>query len=215
MVGGLRIRRSLAVGSDPNHFQFRILSDRLFEIFAFIVAVRTRNVLAPYFIQSWIDVIVSTDGPEVAVVRELASMLGIPRGRCWVVGRESIRDRPPQELRILRLDDDDDASRSTSEDAPNELALVSREDMEELPRPNVVVIDQAAHHFVTFEGLDRAIASTGGRSFALSVLVDRFSPHESEVIPLPTTRYLPLFRWPAMAWTTSSCACSVPRKGAQ
>lgn len=187
----------------PNHFQFRILAKEFFGPFGEMTAARMRNLLSEFVYASWIDCVISTNGAELSVASRLARLLGLPVNRAWVVRREDIKTSQHSQLQFWRVAGTDEGAA-----AADGLIRVPSDELAAIRRPNAIVLDQAVHHFDTFEALQRTLATVDGRAFALAVLVDRFSLNEGESLPLPQTRYLPLFRWPVVASTETSCACS-------
>lgn len=191
-----------------NHFQFRILGHQVLRVFAHLIATRMKNELSDVLMENWIDCVASTDGPDRLVSRKLVDFLRLPKRRSWIVPRDELPPTSASAIVKLYVAENDDIEHYTAQS----VSPVSSEDLESIGgRPNVVVIDQAAHHFYTFEGVQRAIEGVRGRPLTLSVLVDRYSDVEEEATPLTATRYLPLYNWPAEAMTGWSCACSSGR----
>lgn len=192
----------------PNHFQFRLLAAEYLDVWGEMTAARMRNLLAESIMGSWVDCVVSTDGATLGLAPRLAAAFGLPASRAWIVKRDELRQNPRGEgARFWR-------HRQPEDDAPpdqNGLVEVPAAEIEHARRPNVVIVDQAVHHFATFEALQRAVASVGGRALGLTVLADRFSLTEGEALPLSKTRYMPVYRWPVVAWTRSTCGCSGTR----
>ena len=76
-----------------------------------------------------------------------------------------------------------------------------------LYRQNVVIIDQAAHHFRTFSSLRNVCEHYGATILAFAVFVDRSPSQISWGDHFYDSHYIPLYSWPCAPRRDYECLC--------
>lgn len=177
----------------PNHYYFRILAAPIFERHGFSIALRMINALGqkgvlPEFVTR--IVCPEDNGAAVALSRFVAlhyrlaerAVIPIPRQFLRTVAGGEIGD----ELRTYLRRVGDDC----------------------LAGQNVVVVDQAAHHFRTLSALKSVCQSQGARVLGIAVFVDRTSNSVEFGELLHDCHYVSLYAWPCVPRRLSECQCT-------
>lgn len=174
----------------PNHYQFRIMSEPIFRDHGYGLAVRVRNVLASKSIlHGWVKKIVCVDEEAALFASAVAFALGL---------------RPEAVIKVPR-----DLLQSSGRTAGKEglKALRKRYSKELLHRENVLIVDQAAHHFRTLSGLRYVCEVFDCAVLAFIVFVDRTEAGFSLGEYLHDSHYVALYSWPCPPRVRYECPC--------
>lgn len=179
-----------------NHFSLRIVVAPLFSLFATAIAFRIRARLASCgILPEWVHGIVCTDGAESA---ELA---------------EAVRElfRLPKEA-VLRVPGEYRQESAESGLGPNLsqwLDLTDNQAAQYVAGRNVLILDQAAHHFRTYSALRRVANHLGCTRLAFSVVISRSANQEEIEAVMNDVHFLPLYSWANPSWLRFSCPCGI------
>lgn len=178
----------------PNHFNLRISVKPVFEVFALSVAERMRNSLVRKgVLPSWVDGLVCTTGDESAVlVPRLAELLGVAPG-CVLRVPHSVRGAA--------------AGPGVRDEVRSWVEGEGAEVCERLRGKNLILVDQAAHHFHTLVALRKVSSLLDARALAFCVFVDRSGFHDETQGALAGLHYLSLYSWPSPPWLSGLCPC--------
>lgn len=174
------------------HYLFRVITRPLFERHSRGLAVRLRNLLLERgVVPRWIKRIVCTDGEESAMLAEaLAAVLQL--GPAAVV-------RIPRSVFMHLTGRVPDANL-----AP---ALKRMGFHKALFGKNVIIVDQAAHHFGTLGNLEAICHTCGSEVLAFAVFLDRVGSRISLGDYLAHSHYVSLYSWPSPPRKRHECAC--------
>jgi len=176
----------------PNHYHFRILTEPIFKQHGFGLAIRLRNLLEKKgIISSWIQKIVCTDEESYILSLYLSEVL-----------RLSYND-------VIRIPRSFSGSIAGKELDPSLLDYIDKNyGKDPLKQQNVIIIDQAAHHFKTLSAL-RDICSyyDDCTIFAFAVFIDRTDPAFSVGEYLHDSHYIALYSWPVPPRIKYECPC--------
>lgn len=174
------------------HYLHQIRCKPLFNKYGYGMAIRIRNLLMKHIFTHWIDVLLCPDDEEAVIFTEqikrslktshIESII-IPRKYFGVVTGNNI----PSEL--------NDNLKNKYGDNP-------------LDKKNVIIVDQAAHHFGTLTALSHVCQFLGGRILAFIVAIDRLHPNTLVSDLLPNSHYLSLYRWPWPPFKSDQCPCA-------
>ena len=141
---------------------------------------------------SWLDTILCPDEREAIRFAELIS-------------KEIVTSNSIEIIKIPR----DYFGKITRGSIPKDLKEYLSEHYEEkvLERRNILIVDQAAHHFVTLSALKFLSEFFDATILAFVVLIDRMYPLDLGEV-LPDSRYIPLYRWPWPPYKGDLCPCA-------
>jgi len=182
----------------PNHYYFRIQAAPLFRQHGYGIAVRLRNLLESNKIfPTWIKRIVCTEGEDSATLAfYLADVLRL--------GSENVIQIPRELLKTV----------TASRVAPDVIATINEKYKgEDLRRRNVLIIDQAAHHFKTLSALRTICENYDCTVLAFAVFVDRTDAALSLDDYLTDSHYLSLYSWPCLPRRAYECPCMAASGG--
>lgn len=177
----------------PNHYQFRILTEPIFQTWGFDIASRFRNRLEHRgIIPSWVrKIVVPGDKEAILLAQNVARSLG------------------------LRADDDivsiprDVLSSVAGQDISREaMALLENDSIAELQGKHVLVIDQAAHHLRTLSALRSICQQCGAFILAYLMFIDRTDHLPLENGYLYGSHYVKLYSWPCAPMQEWDCPCA-------
>jgi hypoxanthine-guanine phosphoribosyltransferase len=181
-------------GSDrtPNHYYFRIVTKPLFTRYTTALALRLRNVLQERgILPQWVRKLVCTEGEESYILSSaLAQVLGLSSRDVIKIPREYFKG-------------------ITGRDVDRELVkrLESAYGAENLRSKNVLIVDQAAHHFRTFSALRSVCEYFDCTVLGFLVFVDRTTSQIPLGEYLSHSHYVALYSWPCPANRDFECAC--------
>jgi len=175
-----------------NHYLFRILTKPIFKHHGFGLALRLRNILdSKNIVPTWIKKIVCTEGEESYILSlNLAEILGL---------------RPKDVVRIPRKYFSSIAGKQIGEGLVEYLESMYGEDT--LKQRNVIIVDQAAHHFKTLSALKNICEYYDCTVLAFAVFIDRADPALSLGEYLPESLYIALYSWPVPPRRSYECPC--------
>lgn len=179
-----------------NHFTLRILAGPVFETFGHSIALRMRAALtARGVLPGWVHGLLCTDGEESGSLAEsLRQVLSLPPDAILRVPRVLLRESSAsglgERLSTWLADDRNVAARNIS-------------------GKNILLLDQAAHHFATYSALRRVANHLRCTSLAFLVLVSRATNPEEVAAVLNDLHFAPLYIWSNSAWTRFTCPCGV------
>lgn len=157
------------------------------------VTRRVLNMLSNANIKiSWFDTILCPDEPEAKRFAEL-------------IGEEIGTSNSIQIITIPREYFGKITGSSISGDLKR--YLFGRYGEKVLERRNVLIVDQAAHHFVTLSALKYLAEYFGSKILAFVVFIDRMYPLDLKEV-LPDSHYIPLYRWPWPPYKGDLCPCT-------
>ncbi len=176
----------------PNHYYFRILAKPLFERYSYALAIRLKNLLrAKGILPRWIRKLVCTEGEESTILStSLADVLGLSARDIITIPRQYFRTITGQNI---GSDVVDLLERGYGKDA--------------LRGKNVLIVDQAAHHFRTFSGLRSVCEHFDCTVLGFAVFIDRTDSQVPLGDYLPHAHYLTLYSWPCSARRDFECVC--------
>jgi len=183
----------------PNHYFFRIMAEPIFEQHSYDLSVRIKNALTTKgILTSWVQKIVCTDGEESKVLSTaLANVIGLRADDVVSVPRSLFTSR--------------EGFTSFAGKQPNqELQTYMNSHFGEgnLRRRNILILDQAAHHFQTLAALRNICEFYDCTVLAFAVFVDRTDGAFSLGDYLYDSHYLPLYSWPVPPRRSYECVCS-------
>jgi len=177
----------------PNHYQFRIMVKPILKRHCFGLSLRIKNLLETRSIlPSWIDKIVCTEGEEsktlaVSLARAVGSsandVIAIPRSCFASIAGADVTAELWQFL---------DKTYGKSK----------------LRRQNVVIVDQAAHHFRTLAALRTVCEYLDSKILAFAVVVDRTEPGCDLGAYLHDSHYVSLYSWSSPPRWPYECPCT-------
>lgn len=169
------------------HYLHRFWCEPLFEKHGYSIAVRLKNEITETGIFcEWIDAVICPDEPS-------AVMLAKNFCRAILLSTEKIIKIKRNHLNIV-----------TGTSMPAEL----NEYREEVEGKNIVLIDQAAHHFGTVHALKSICAQLGGSILAFVVFIDRLQLKDSIGESLPNSHFISLYQWPWPPYKAEHCPCA-------
>lgn len=176
----------------PNHYDLRVVSAPLFQDFGWDVATRIRNMIeSAGILQGWLRGILCTEGEESGQLAiRLSELLGVGSSAVLRVPRDRFRHISGRDLGESLtgwLLESDAASRIRGK--------------------NVLILDQAAHHFRTYSSLRRVADYLECTSLAFAVFLDRTSLDLDIGEFLHSSHYIALYSWPAPP--RRDCPCTL------
>jgi len=176
----------------PNHYQFRILSEPLFRTYGYGLAVRVRNLLRrESILLGWVKKIVCTEGEEAtSFANHIAAALSLKQDAVIRIPRETYRNLKGQ---------------LTGREASTLLPTGYAADV--LKGENVLIVDQAAHHFRTLSGLRQICEAFSCTVLGFVVFVDRTEAGFSLGEYLHDSHYVALYSWPCPPRVAYECPC--------
>jgi len=174
-----------------NHYYFRILAEPIFRQHGFGLAIRLRNLLErKNIISSWIRKIVCTDEESYSLSLYLSEILKLSYDDVIQIPRRFIESIVGKEIDPGLLEHIDTTYGKDS-----------------LKQQNVIIIDQAAHHFKTLSALRDICSYYDCTIFAFAVFIDRVDPNLSLGEFLPDSHYIALYSWPVPPRIKYECPC--------
>jgi adenine/guanine phosphoribosyltransferase-like PRPP-binding protein len=169
------------------HYLHRFWCEPLFKKHGYGIALRLKNkILDKGIFSEWIDALICPDEASAVMLAENIC-------RVFLLSTE----------RIIKIEREY-LNKVTGTSIPVEL----EEDMKEIKGKNIVLIDQAAHHFGTVHALKFICEQLGVRILAFTVFVDRLQPNNSVKESLPTSHYISLYNWPWPPYKADHCPCN-------
>lgn len=174
------------------HYLHRINTLPILEKHGYGIGCRIRNLLAEHIHNEWIDAILCPDEPEAVRLSELLSgALHLKQNMIIKVHRKYFHQ-------ITKASIPDDLQAFLSQEYTNGF----------LKRWNVIIVDQAAHHFQTVSALSHLCRFRGARILAFAVLIDRLHRHIPVSECLPSSHYISLYKWPWPPYKGDECPCT-------
>lgn len=174
------------------HYLHRIKALPILAKHGYGLACRIRNmVVRRGILPNFIDKILCPDEPEATQLAELTA-------RCFGLKRDSIVAVPRKYFGTI-----------TTTYIPQELSssIAERYGRYALEGRNVIILDQAAHHFGTLAALGHLCRFLNAKILAFVVLVDRLDPATGVGDWLPDSHYVFLYRWPWPPFKGDECPC--------
>ena len=174
----------------PNHFYFRILTDEVFRSHSYGLAIRIRNVLhaSSGVLPGWIGKIVCiVDEESYRLSVAVASVLGLKKEDVVALPRELLNAVVGKQIQA-------------------ELLPQLKDFGDRLQRQNVLIIDQAAHHFRTLSALRNVCEYYECVVLAFAVFVDR-TDRDIKGEYLHDSHYVALYSWPCLPRRAYECQC--------
>lgn len=180
----------------PNHYLFRIMTDPIFKQHRYGVAIRLRNALASRgVLPDWVRKIVCTEGEESSILSTtLAQELGL---------------RDQDVVRIPRKFFDSIAGKELDQELTRYIDTNYGANV--LSHQNVLIVDQAAHHFGTLSALRQICAFYDCIVLAFAVFIDRADTALSLGEYLHDCHYVALYSWPVPPRRAWECVCTGER----
>ncbi len=177
----------------PNHYQFRIMTTPIFSRFSYCLSIRLRNILrSKGILPAFVRKIVCTEGEEsTALSTGLSEVLGL---------------RPEDVIRIPRRFFSSIAGKELGPDLKQ--YIESEYGRETLGRQNVLIVDQAAHHFKTLSSLRSVCEYYDCVVLSFLVFVDRTDRAFSLGEYLHDSHYIALYSWPVTPRRSHECPCT-------
>lgn len=177
----------------PNHYQFRIMTAPIFQRYGYCIALRLRNVLVSTgILPGFVRKIVCTEGEESTT---------LSMGMSEVLGLHS-ED-------VIRIPRKFFASIAGKELGPDlRQYMDSQYGTENLKRQNVLIVDQAAHHFKTLSSLRYVCEYYDCAVLAFLVFIDRTDTAFSLGEYLHDSHYVSLYSWPVTPRRSHECLCT-------
>ncbi len=187
-----------------NHYLFTIHAEPIFRRFGFDISLRFRNLLVGKgILPTWVNKVFCADDNELIPLAEtFASVLGLSKQdvvRIPRVLRDPVTKRETYDLKHSVV--------GREMDAELQRFLTKRYHKSSLTGQNVVIIDQAAHHFRTLSSLKQICETFDCHVFAFLVFVDRTEFGFSLGEYLPDSHYLSLYSWPVPPKRKHECPC--------
>lgn len=178
----------------PNHYHFRIMTDPIFKRHCYDLSVRLRNILSPkYILPGWVQKIVCTAGEEATTLSiGLSEVLGLSQ-------KKDVVRIPRKFLRSIA------AGRPLNDDLLGYIS--STYDDNVLRQQNVLIVDQAAHHFKTLSALRHICEYYDCTVLAVAVFIDRTNKAFSRDEYLLNSHYVFLYSWPVPPRRPHECPC--------
>lgn len=174
------------------HYLHRIRALPIIKKHGYTLAYRIRNMLVRAgILPGFIDKILCPEEPEPTTLAE-------PTARCLGLDNDSIVAIPRKYFRAI-----------TARDIPDELSslIAERFGQDVLQRRNVLILDQAAHHFGTLAALGHLATFFDAKILAFAVLVNRLDPAIEVGDWLPQSHYVALYRFPWPPFKGDECPC--------
>lgn len=177
----------------PNHYHFRIITDPVFRLYSYGLSIRLKNALqAKGILPGWIGKIVCTDGEEsFRLSIALAEVLGLRDSDVIAIPRKFFASIAGKEI-----------------DTDLQKHIESSYGENQLRHSNVVIVDQAAHHFKTLSALKNICEYYDSVVLAFAVFIDRTNSALWLGEYLHDTHYVPLYSWPVSPRRAYECACT-------
>jgi len=174
------------------HYLQRISVSPILRQHGFGIACRLRNRLLSAGIRPlWIHNVLCPDEPEaVGLAQRLAIALG-KEDKCIV--------------RIPRRYFNGITATSVNPEVDSFLKSTYGDDA--LYKRNVIIVDQAAHHFGTLAALSHLCRNCNATILAFAVFADRIHPSIEVGDWLPDAHYLALYKWPWPPFQGDECPC--------
>ena len=176
----------------PNHYYFRIIAEPIFKQYGLGISLRLRNIFErENIIPSWVKKIVCTEGEESFTLSlNLAEVLGLS---------------PDDVVRIPRRYISSIAGRQLGKELLG--FMNSTYDEKTIRHQNVIIVDQAAHHFKTLSALKCICEYYDCTILAFAVFIDRVGSAFSLGEYLPDSHYYSLYSWPMPPRRAHECPC--------
>lgn len=177
-----------------NHYHFRIITKTLFNDHSYDLSLRIRNILMGMnLLPQWIKKIVCTEGEESNILSHgLADVFGLSYDDIIQIPRKyfkSIAGKDIDEKLIYHI------NKTVGEQT--------------LRGKNVLIVDQAAHHFKTLSALKRVCEYYGCDIIAFTVVIDRTRTDFSTGEYLYDSHYISLYSWPSPPRLEHQCPCKM------
>lgn len=174
------------------HYLHRVRCEPLFRKHGYGIAIRIRNLLTRHVYAEWIDTLLCPDEPEATLLAEqIIRSLKTSYKQLVVIPRRYFTGVTGTSIPVGLSD-----------------FLTEKYGNNPLDRRNVIIVDQAAHHFGTLSALSHICRFLGGRILAFAVAVDRLSATTLLSDCLPNSHYLSLYRWPCPPFKPDQCPCA-------
>jgi hypothetical protein len=173
-----------------NHYDLRVRAAPIFRDFGWDIARRIRNGLESVGVLSgWLSGMLCTEGEESdQLAGRLGHVLGIPEFAILRVPRAQL-------VHVAGKDIGDGLAQW----------LLEARAGERIGGRNVVILDQAAHHFRTYSSLRSIADYLDCSTLAFAVFLDRTGLDFDFGQHLHSTHYLPLYSWPAPPRRDCNC----------
>jgi len=176
----------------PNHYLFTIEADPIFKRHSYGLAFRMRNIIESNKINSsWIKKIVCTADPELSSLSiAVSEVLGL------------------QQKDVIRIPRKFITSISGKQIVPELKDYIKDEYGKDILRNrNVLILDQAAHHFKTMSSLRAICEYYDCTVLAFSVFLDRTDTALTLGEYLHDSNYFTLYSWPVPPRRAYECPC--------
>lgn len=176
----------------PYHYYFRILAKPIFRRYSYDAAVRIRNVLESHSIlPGWIKRIICPAAEEATTLSEaIGRVIGLKREDVLTIPRKVFASIAGRQI-------DRDTIRS----------LQSTFDVRLLREQNVLIVDQAAHHFRTLSAFRTICEHYDANVLACAVFLDRTHPDINLGDYVHDSHYVRLYSIPYPPRLNYECSC--------
>ncbi|MBI4548311.1 MAG: hypothetical protein HY707_10045 [Ignavibacteriae bacterium] len=175
----------------PNHYLFLIKADPIFRRHGYDLSLRLRNILDSKNIRPWIKKIVCTEAEaSTNLSKELCEVLGLQQKDVIQIPRRFFSTIAGKQL-----------------DTDLQTYINSQHGIDNLKRQNVIIVDQAAHHFKTMSSLRYICEFFECTVLAFAVFVDRTDVAFSLGEYLHDSHYIALYSWPVPPRRVHECQC--------
>ena len=181
------------------HYQFRVRTLPLFTVHSHGLALRLRNLLNNKGIFApWVHRIVCLDEEESNLLAAaLARTLNLQ-------ARKPVIAIPRDKFRFIAGKQVDQQFVRWFETKYRRSSLLDK---------NVIIVDQAAHHFKTLSALKSICQRFGATVLSFAVFLDRTAQGFELVEYLPSTHYVRLYSWPSGPKMAYECECIEGSRG--
>ncbi|HKR05315.1 MAG TPA: hypothetical protein VJY62_11840, partial [Bacteroidia bacterium] len=184
-----------------NHFDFRIVCDKIFEKYSYTLAVRLVNLANENNIKpSWINKILFTNDSELKpLINELSSLLKISEENKIEIARESIytvsADNPGEAIQDLFM-----RHKDNFKDDKQKIEDWNKSN-------NVIIVDQAVHNFRTLSALTSVCSHYKFTVLLISLFINRTDSISSANFKKNKFHLLSLYDWPVKSTRFDLCFC--------
>lgn len=180
-----------------NHYHFRINAKPIFLYHGYDLSLRVKNLLlANKILSHWISKIVCTEGEYSGILSaKIAQAIGLKETDIIKIPREYFNNIAGKDIDPLLIE-----------------YINKNIGTENLNGKNIIIVDQAAHHFGTLVPLKTICEYYKSTILAFIVFVDRTGPEVSKGEYLFDTHYFSLYSWPSPPRTQNQCPCRTEAK---
>lgn len=179
-----------------NHYHFRIITKPIFLYHGYDLSLRIKNLLfSNKLLHHWIKKIVCTEGEESGILsKNIAQVIGLKESDIIKIPRKYFKYIAGKDIHKSIIE-----------------YINEKIGENNLKEKNVIIVDQAAHHFGTLVSLKTVCEYYNCSIFAFIVFIDRTGTEFSLGEYLYDTHYISLYSWPSPPRTQNQCPCKIER----